>query len=123
MDRTHILAAFSISILFLLITGCSINRADSLRELDRRAGYNDQRDANRALEVSMKQAGLANYKNSPIPVRTRSRVANVWIHPHETGSGDYFWGGWMSIVIDHDRWALTQPGKLPQASAVEELND
>jgi hypothetical protein len=84
--------------------------------LDRRAEYEASGvgDPNLAL----KEAGIEGFRNSPMPVRTRAKVASVWIHPHETASRDYFWGGWVSLVIEEPQWMLTKPGAAPRAPGV-----
>ena len=111
----HILVACLISALVFL-TGCSINRADSLRMLDRRADYEGQGEGDSS--PNLKEGGLDGFHNAPVPVRTRAQVAPVWIFPHETASRDYFWGGWISIVTEEPQWVLTRPGRLPPAPGV-----
>ncbi|MGK5083106.1 TraV family lipoprotein [Bdellovibrionota bacterium FG-1] len=93
-----------------------MNRADSLRMLDRRSEY--EAPGRGDTSPHLKEAGLAGFHNAPIPVRTRAQVAPVWIFPHETASRDYFWGGWISIVTEQPQWVLTQPGRLPPAPGV-----
>ncbi|MGK5086907.1 hypothetical protein WDW86_05065 [Bdellovibrionota bacterium FG-2] len=96
------------------ISACT-NRAPSLRMLDSRAEYEG------AAEVqipSMREAGIGDFKNSPVPIRTKPKVAAVWVHPHETASRDYFWGGWMSILVEPDQWMLTKPKTMPEAPAI-----
>jgi hypothetical protein len=89
-----------------LLTGCSMNRADSLRMLDSRAEYEDMKAVQ---ELRMREAGIEGMRNNPVPVRTRPKVAAIWIHAHEMASRDYFWGGWMSVVVEADQWVLTKP--------------
>lgn len=83
--------------------------------LDSRADYEDVRAAQ---DLRMREAGIDGFRQGPVPVRTRPKVASVWIHPHETASRDYFWGGWMSLVVEGDRWLLTKPGELPPSPAL-----
>lgn len=87
--------------------------------LDTRAEYEDQRAVH---DLMMKEGGVEGFRNNPIPVRTRPKVAAIWIHPHEMASRDYFWGGWMSCVIEEDRWILTKPGEMPNAPGVVDLS-
>ena len=117
----RILAACSISG-FVILTGCSINRADSLRMLDHRADYDGQAAGSAALPA-LREGGLEGFHGAPVPVRTRAQVAPVWIFPHETASRDYFWGGWISIVTEEPQWLLTRPGRLPPAPGITHLND
>lgn len=115
------LAAFSISGLVLL-AGCSMNRADSLRMLDRRADYDAAIDGgDRTAIPDLKEGGLDGFRNAPVPVRTRAQVAPIWIFPHETASRDYFWGGWISVVTEEPQWVLTKPKSLPVASSIVDV--
>jgi hypothetical protein len=86
--------------------------------LDSRAEYEDPRAAQ---ELLMKEAGIEGFRNGPVPVRTRPKVAAIWIHPHEMASRDYFWGGWMSVVIEADQWVLTKPGQMPGAAGIMDM--
>ncbi len=114
----RILVACSISALVVL-AGCSMNRAESLRMLDRRAEYEGQGGPGSSdTPPNLKEGGLDGFRNAPVPVRTRAQVAPVWIFPHETASRDYFWGGWISIVTEEPQWVLTRPGRLPPAPGV-----
>ena len=117
----HSSAAFWISLVFfsLILSACT-NRAPSLRMLDSRAEYDDPR---MSQELAMKEAGIDGFQNGPVPVRTRPKVASIWIHPHEMANHDYFWGGWMSIVVESDQWVLTRPGSLPNAPAIVEVTN
>lgn len=115
---TRISAALLISLMF---SACGINRAASLNMLDRRAEYED--DPTRGPSIALQEGGLAGFKNSPVPVRTRPRVAAIWIHPHETASKDYFWGGWISVVIEQDQWILQKPGLMPKAQGVVDVTN
>ena len=113
--KVSILTSVASLISILLISGCAINRAESLRMLDTRADYDDPKTIQ---DLKMREAGIEGLRDSPIPVRSRPKVAAIWIHPHEMASHDYFWGGWMSVVVESDQWVLTKPGKLPPAPAV-----
>ena len=95
------------------ISACSLNRAASLRMLDERAQYEGLPPL-----PELKEGGLEGFRGRPIPSRTRTRVAMVRVHPHELPNHDYFWGGWISILVDRDTWVLTRPRKMPKAKAV-----
>jgi len=111
------LVACSISGLILLtVTGCSMNRADSLRMLDRRADY--ELTGSPALPPDLREGGLGGFHNSPVPVRTRGQVAAVYAFPTEMSSTVYFWGAWFSLETEQPQWVLTRPGRLPLAPGV-----
>ncbi len=48
-------------------------------------------------------------ENGAIPVKSEPRVHKVWIHAFEMETGDYFWGGFMSLVTESDRWVFQHP--------------
>lgn len=94
----------------LILLGCSIslflqacaNRAPSLRLLDGRAHYRDA-----APELKLKASGP--FISDGEPVRVQPQVHKVWVHPFEMETGDYFWGGYMSLVTKGDQWAFRYP--------------
>ncbi len=104
------------SISGLILAGCSINRADSLRMLDRRADYDLA--GGPALPPDLREGGLEGFHNSPVPVRTRGQVAAVYAFPTEMSSTVYFWGAWFSLETEQPQWVLTRPGRLPPAPGV-----
>ena len=83
-----------------------------------RAEYEDPKAVH---DLMMKEAGLDGFRDGPVPVRTRPKVSAVWIHPHEMASRDYFWGGWMSVVVESDQWILTKPGELRAAPGIVDV--
>ena len=109
------LLAFSTS---LLLSGCSMNRAASLRMLDQRAEYGDPRSE---LSPALREGGLEGLGDGPVPIRTRAKVAAGYIHPHEMANHDYFWGGWVSIVVEPDQWVLSKPGAFKPAKGVGDM--
>jgi hypothetical protein len=105
----------------LLLQACgSMNRASSDRMLDQRAGYGGGPE-NHLETIALQEGGVDGFRNSPVPVRTRPRVAPIWIHPHETATRDYFWGGWISVVVEQDQWVMSKPQLVPKAAAFPEL--
>ena len=102
--------------LALTAVGCA-SRAPSLRMLDSRADY-DAAVPDSTPVPAVREAGIDGFRKSPVSTRTRPKVAAVWIHPHETATRDYFWGGWLSVVVEPDQWVLTKPNRLPEAEAV-----
>lgn len=100
------------------ISGC-MNRAQSFRMLDKRAEYEDLDNPKSLSDPALSEGGIEGYRNGPVPVRTRPKIASIWIHPHEMASHDYFWGGWMSVVTEPDQWVLSQAGMMPPAPGIE----
>jgi len=112
----RILVALLISV---VVGGCgSLNRADSQRMLDLRAGYDAEGNP---IEPPLQEAGLEGFRNHPVPTRTREKVSPVFIHRQETAGRDYFWGGWMSVVTEDPQWVLTKPKRLPKAPGIQEV--
>jgi hypothetical protein len=111
--------AYSLTLVALassfFISGCAMNRAASERMLNERAEY----DAGSGPELALKEAGLDGYRNSPTPIRTRARVAAAYLHPQATANPDfYFWGGWVSIVVERDEWVLKRLARMPKAPGI-----
>ena len=89
----------------LALQACA-NRAPSLRMLDGRSHYVDD-----APELKLKASGpFAQPEGEPI--RLQPQVHKVWIHPFEMETGDYFWGGYMSLVTKGDQWMFRYPDTL-----------
>ena len=106
----------------LILLGCSIslvlqacaNRAPSLRMLDGRSHYQDD-----APELKLKASGPFAVSDGE-PVRTSPQVHKVWVHPFEMETGDYFWGGFMSLVTKGDQWSFRYPDATnPNFSTME----
>ena len=99
------------SLIVCLISGglapSCIHRADSQQMLEVRADYEGrERDEARALSLGGTGAVKDGVK---MPVRSAPKTAHVWIFPHETPNREYFWGGWISVVIEGDKWEFDQP--------------
>jgi hypothetical protein len=102
-----------------LVTGCgSLNRAESSRMLDARSGYGGE---GAAASLSFKEGGVEGFRNHPTPTRSRAKVAAIYAHPHEMPSRDYFWGGWISVVVEQDQWVMSKPELVPKANVIEAL--
>jgi hypothetical protein len=83
--------------------GCQ-NRAPSLRMLDTRAAYNaDAEDE----EVALYQR--ARHHQESLARRGGPRIAKVYLYPHELPSRDYFWGGYVSLVVASDEVTFENP--------------
>jgi hypothetical protein len=95
-----------------------MNRAASLRMLDERAAYESDSEPHR---VSIEERGIDGFKHSPVPTRSRARVAAVYAHPHEMPNHDYFWGSWLSLVVEEDHWVVSKPELIPKAEAIGEI--
>lgn len=116
---TPILVVLWISVFCL--SGC-MSRAQSFRMLDKRAEYDDPENPKNTSDPALREGGIEGFGSGPVPVRSRPKVASIWIHPHEMASHDYFWGGWMSVVTEADQWVLSQPGMMPTAPAIEDAS-
>jgi hypothetical protein len=97
---TRTLPALLISFSVLGLGGCQ-NRAPSLRMLEERSAYGSGVDEE---EVGLYQRGRPNSFTSAR--KSAPRVARAYIYPHELPSKDFFWGGWVSLVISPDEWIL-----------------
>ena len=102
------------SVVFLISTsmfaGC-MHRAPSLMMLEERADYKDM-EAEEAGSLQLSAGGAISPLDGGVPVRRPPRTANIWICPHETPAKEFFWGGWITIVIEGDRWELMRPKRL-----------
>ena len=94
--------ALIIFALVVLANGCT-NRAPSLRMLDSRAAYGDAPDDE---EVALYQRGK--HSQDSILRRSAPRVAKVYVFPHELPSRDYFWGGYISLLVSQDQWVMEE---------------
>jgi hypothetical protein len=84
-----------------------MNRAESKQMLELRADYEGrEREEAQSLSLGMPNKGQAGAK---MPSRTAPKTAHDWIFPHETPNREYFWGGWISLVIEGDKWEFDQP--------------
>ena len=101
---THSLTVCLISV---IVTSC-IHRADSLRMLELRADY-EGKDKDEASSLKLGDNQVLQGANLGIPIRTVPKTAHVWIFPHETPNKEYFWGGWISVVVEGDRWEVERP--------------
>ena len=115
--RVNLLISVGLVSSFLL-NGCAMNRAASLRMLSDRADYEAGEISS---DANLEERGIDGYQNSPIPTRSRPKVAAVWIYPTDTAGGDYFWGGWLSVLLERDEWVPKKRHGLPKAKAIEEV--
>lgn len=102
--------------LAILAAGCQ-NRAPSLRMLDTRAEYDP---ATEDEEVALYQR--ARHHPESLVRRSAPRVAKVYLYPHELPSRDYFWGGYVSLVVASDEWTYENPeSDEPAPAAIKEV--
>ena len=100
----------------VLISGC-VNRAASETMLEKRADYEGA--ATQEAEELKLSSGPALDVVGVRPARTAPKIAHIWIFPHETSSKEYFWGGWISVVVEGDKWNVDKPlGLLPERPAL-----
>jgi hypothetical protein len=98
---------FKISILLmvnLFLFSCAMNRAPGMKMLEKVADYDSLKRVDEELD-SVRRPLL-------IPRRTKALVTDIWIHPHEMPTGDYFQGGWIRTVINRASWKLEKPTPL-----------
>jgi len=43
-----------------------------------------------------------------VPTRVPEKVVVGWLFPHDMPSKVYFWGSWLSIVVEEESWAMTK---------------
>lgn len=111
-----IIRLLTVCLISIVATSC-IHRADSLRMLEVRADY-DGKEKDEASELKLGDDLALHDSSSAVPVRTTAKTAHIWIFPHETPSKEYFWGGWISVVVEGDRWEIERPGVLAPAKPV-----
>lgn len=100
--------SLTVCLISLVATSC-IHRAESLRMLEVRADY-EGKDKDEASELKLGDDHVLHDTSGAVPVRTTPKTAHIWIFPHETPSKEYFWGGWISVVVEGDRWEIERPG-------------
>ncbi|MEK7692116.1 MAG: hypothetical protein AAB425_13965, partial [Bdellovibrionota bacterium] len=83
-----------------------------------RAGYDRAAEDE---EVGLYQRGR--FGDGTLARRSAPRVARVWIYPHELPSRDYFWGGYVSLIVTEDSWVFDgdKTDEIPEAVAEGEL--
>jgi hypothetical protein len=76
--------------------------------LEVRADY-EGKEKDEASSLKLGDNQVLQGANLGIPIRTVPKAAHVWIFPHETPNKEYFWGGWISVVVEGDRWEVERP--------------
>ena len=90
---TLISLAFSIS-----LAACS--SAPTKTVLEERAGY----DVKGPPLGSLGESGGVKY----VPTRVPEKVVVGWLFPHDMTSKVYFWGSWLSVVVEDESWAMVK---------------
>ncbi len=85
-----------------------LHRADSLRMLEVRADY-DEKEQQEIGQLKLADGQKPNATVDNGPLRSAPKTAHIWIFPHETPSKEYFWGGWISVVVEGDHWQIESP--------------
>lgn len=88
-----------------VVSGCA-SRAPSLRLLDTRAAYNSPYDDE---EVAIYQR--ARLQGNSIGRAAGPRIVKVYVYAHELPSQDYFWGGYISLVVRRDEVIFESPSE------------
>ena len=93
---------------------CAHESAD-VRMLDNRADYQavDPEAQSVTLTAAVAEEGAA------APVRLPPKVAQVWLHAHETSQHEYFWGAWLSVVVAGEEWGYRPQLTVPDAPALK----
>lgn len=93
----------SLAFLSSLMVGCASTNQKSL--LEERAGYGVS-----APPINMGGSGSVKY----VPTRIPEKVIVAWLHAKELPSKDYFWGSWLSIVVEPESWEMKKV-QVPKA--------
>lgn len=84
----------------ILLQSCAMTRATSDNLLEKRAdfeGVHQIKDAFEAVDNPLL-----------VPVRTEPMIADIWVHPHELPSGDYFRGAWIRTIVTRSSWTMEE---------------
>ncbi|MBM4253414.1 MAG: TraV family lipoprotein [Deltaproteobacteria bacterium] len=98
-----------------------LHRAESKNLLEERADYGSREKAE-AGSLKLTDAEVKREPTTGIPIRTPPKVAQIWIYPHETPTKEYFWGGWISVVVEGDRWQTGLPNDSQPVPQKLDLN-
>ena len=101
----------------VLLSSCSsgIRRAPGINILEQRADYKGDRDVETAVRA-IGEGGSSLF----VPQKTKPRVVDIYIHPHETAHGDYFRGGFIRSIVQGSQWELTKAATTPGNGVVRE---
>jgi hypothetical protein len=85
----------------MLFSACAMMRAPSLNMLNQESDYDGH--------GRLKQTVSSLDRPLLVPSRTNPKVTDIWIHPHEMPTGDYFRGGWIRTIVTDSRWEIEAP--------------
>ena len=102
--------AFTLISLAFSISLCACSSAPTRTVLEERAGY----DMKEPPLSSLGNSGGAKY----VPTRIPEKVIVGWLFPHDMPSKVYFWGSWLSIVVEDESWAMMKV-EVPKADKKE----
>jgi hypothetical protein len=100
---TRILLVLLNSLSPFILVACA-NRAPSLRMLDTRAAYNAPFDDD---EVGLYQKSRS--QGDSLGRSSGPRIVKVYLYPHELPTQDYFWGGYVSLIVRKDEVLFDRP--------------
>lgn len=86
--------------LAFLTSLCACSSTPTKTVLEERAGY----DIKGPPLSSLGNAGGVKY----VPTRVPEKVVVGWLFPHDMPSKVYFWGSWLSIVVEDESWAMVK---------------
>jgi hypothetical protein len=94
-----------------------MSRAPSIRMLDSRAAYGEAPDDE---EVALYQRGK--HAQDTVLRRASPRVARVYVFPHELPTRDYFWGGYVSLLVAQE-WVFEESDEeRPPVAGIREAS-
>lgn len=102
--------AFTLISLAFSISLCACSSAPTRTVLEERAGY----DMKGPPLSSLGNSGGVKY----VPMRIPEKVIVGWLFPHDMPSKVYFWGSWLSIVVEDESWAMMKV-EVPKANKKE----
>lgn len=85
------------------LTSACMHRAESQKMLEVRAGYaKSQGSEAAALSLPLSQDNQNSVRVVP------AKTVDIWIFPHETSPTEYFQGGWVTTLLEGDRWQASE---------------
>ena len=87
----------SLAFLSSVMVGCASTNQKSI--LEERAGYGRE-----IPNVNLSGSGGFKY----VPTRVPEKVIVPWLHGKDLPSKDYFWGGWLSVIVEPEAWEMTK---------------
>lgn len=88
---------------FLISAGCT-HSGPTIKMLEERAEY----DAFSPESALLAPAAAIGVNGEPSQTKADRKIADIWIYPHQAGTREYFGGGWVSILLEGDRWEFTE---------------